>query len=250
MAVNVWTFLFQLVNFVVLVYVLWRLLYRPLHEAIDRRKAANAKAQAEAERARADAASLQQHLNEELTNLDRQREALLQQARERAEAERKTMIAETEQAIARRREETEQQLERARTEALEALRTEIVGSAVALADRCLSEAANSTLDEQLAQRLVETLQAIPPEQRERLRADWEPADRAVVEASAHVNGAILQHVQSTLDALAGRPVEVTVEPSPALRAGLRVRLGGHVWDASLVGGLGEPAPAAPRSGAR
>ena len=55
MIFNVWTFLFEVVNFLVLVYVLHRLLYRPLREAIDRRREANAKAQADARKARQEA---------------------------------------------------------------------------------------------------------------------------------------------------------------------------------------------------
>ncbi len=45
MSFNLGTFLFQTVNFIVLVYILHRLLYRPLHEAIDRRAAEIARAQ-------------------------------------------------------------------------------------------------------------------------------------------------------------------------------------------------------------
>ncbi len=51
MVFNVWTFLFQVVNFLVLVAILRWLLYSPLREAIDRRREANAKAQADAEAA-------------------------------------------------------------------------------------------------------------------------------------------------------------------------------------------------------
>ncbi len=55
MTFNIWTFLFEVVNFVVLAYILHRLLYRPLREAIDRRRAEIAQTQAEAEQARAEA---------------------------------------------------------------------------------------------------------------------------------------------------------------------------------------------------
>ena len=96
MGVNVWTFLFEVVNFLVLVYVLRRLLYRPIHEAIDRRREANEKAKADADKASKEAAALQTQLKEKIAALDQKRQDLLRTDREQAEAERKAMMAEAE----------------------------------------------------------------------------------------------------------------------------------------------------------
>ncbi len=98
MIFNVWTFLFEVVNFLVLVYVLQRLFYRPLHEAIDRRREANAKAQADAQKAGQEAAALKQQLNTRLAALDQERQELIRAAREQTEADRKATIAEAERA--------------------------------------------------------------------------------------------------------------------------------------------------------
>ncbi len=242
MIFNVWTFLFEVLNFLVLVYVLRWLLYRPLHEAIDRRREANAKAQADADKARQEAVTLQQQLNAQRTALDQQRQEVIRKAREQAEAERKATRAEAERAVQHRREEVEQQLERERAEALQALHAELVQSAVALAERCLHEASNSTLQQQLAGRLVEALQHIAEDERQRLRGELEADEIAVVETAADLNGEIFQNLDGALKSLAGRRVNLSVQTRPELLGGLRLRLGGHVWDASLTGGLGEVAP--------
>src|SRR6185369_16713189 len=59
---NVWTFLFEVLNFLVLAFVLHRLLYRPLREAVDKRKAENDKARVEAEAARKEADAAREQL--------------------------------------------------------------------------------------------------------------------------------------------------------------------------------------------
>lgn len=241
MIVNVWTFLFEVLNFLALVYVLRRLLYRPLQQAIDSRRQANAKAQADAELARREAAALKQQLSERLAALDRERQALLRQARDQAEAEAKKTAADAELAIKSRRKEVDEQLERERALALDTLRAQLVDSAVALAGRVLKEAADSTLHYRLAARLVEELERTPDDVRERMRAEWGADDRASVDSAAELNGDVLQNINNALTALAGRTVELTVQPDPALIAGVRLRLGGHVWDASLLGGLGPDA---------
>ena len=124
MIFNVWTFLFQVVNFLVLVAIMRWLLYRPLREAIDRRREANARAQADAEAARQEAAALQASLDQQLADLEPRREAVIREARERAEAERQALLAEAEGTIGRRREAVEQQFARERDEALRALRAD------------------------------------------------------------------------------------------------------------------------------
>jgi F-type H+-transporting ATPase subunit b len=239
MIFNVWTFLFQVINFLALVYILRRLLYRPLREAIDRRREAHAQAQAEADAARREAASLQQELSERIVDLDRRREETLRETRERAEVERQAALAEAECAIRRRREEVEQQVARDRDEALRSLRGELVGSAVALAERFLNQASHAGLHRQLGLRLVEQLARIPEEERERLRTEWDADDSAVLETAAELNGDLLQAIDTALKSLVGRRVDIQVQARPALVGGLRLRIGGEVWDASLAGALEE-----------
>ncbi len=242
MIFNRWTFLFEVVNFLALVYVLHRLLYRPLYEAIDRRREANAKAQADAEKARQEAAALQQQLNARMAALDQERQGLIRAAREQGEAERKAMMDDAESAVRRRREEVEQQLERDRTEARQSLRAELVQSAVALAERFLHEAATSTLQQQLAGRLLEDLQQMTEDERQRLRQELEADDTAVVETAAELNGETLERLEGALQPLAGRTVSLAVQTRPELLGGLRLLLGGRVWDASLTGVLRDAAP--------
>jgi F-type H+-transporting ATPase subunit b len=239
MVFNVWTFVFQVVNFLVLVAILRWLLYRPLREAIDRRREANAKAQADAAAARGEAAALQATLDQQLAEVDRKRAEVMREARERAEAERQALMAETEAASRRRREELEQQLAREREEALRSLRAELVHSAVEMASRLLSEASDSTLQHRLAGRLVDELRRIPDEVRLRLRGEWDDGEAAVVETAADLNGEVLRNLCGAIESLAGRPLSVSVQTCPALLGGVRLRIGGHVWDASMAGRLEE-----------
>ncbi len=112
MIFNVWTFLFEVVNFLVLVYVLHRLLYRPLREAIDQRREANAKAQADAEKARQEAdRATSSSSSAQLAAIDQERQDVIRKAREQAEAERKAIDGRGRARRAKRREEVEQQLE-------------------------------------------------------------------------------------------------------------------------------------------
>jgi F-type H+-transporting ATPase subunit b len=239
MSFNLGTFLFQLVNFIVLVYILHRLLYRPLHDAVDRRAGEIARARAEAEAAHQEARAVEQRLETRLGEIERERQDTLRQARAQAEAERGKILSEADQAVKRRHAELDQELERDRAEAVRALEAELVASAVGIADRLLRTAAGRSLDERLMERLVETLRDLPQDDRERLRHDGCSEDAAVVETAAGGNGPILKQLEATLADLTGRPVALTVRTVPELIGGARLRLGGHVWDATLADRLAE-----------
>jgi F-type H+-transporting ATPase subunit b len=237
MTFNWWTFLFQTLNFVVLAYVLHRLLYRPLREAIAKRRETAAREQATAAQARQEAEALQQRLQAQFAAMEQQRQETIRQAREQAEGERKKLLAETERLLQQRRDEARQAQERERDEALRALRTEVVGQALGLAERLLRESADRTLHRQLALHLVETLNAIPEAERADLRAGWQAADGVVLETAQEMDPATLGQLEQAVKALAGVEVTLTIQARPALLGGARLRLDGHVWDGSLAGQL-------------
>jgi F-type H+-transporting ATPase subunit b len=248
MGFNLWTFLFQAVNFVVLAYVLHRLLYRPIHDAIDRRREEDARARTEAEGARRRAETLQSRLDARLAEAEARRVEVIRQGREQAEAERERILDEAERAVARRREELEEELRRDREEAYRELRAGLAETAVGLAERLLRESADASLHHRLIDRLVETLRGLPADERERLRAEWRPDEGAMLEAAAPCDGPILERVGATLADLAGRPVPLDVRTLPALIGGARLRMGGHVWDATLADRLDEARGAASEGG--
>jgi F-type H+-transporting ATPase subunit b len=237
MTFNLWTFLFEIVNFVVLAYFLHRLLYRPLRTAIDERREANARAQAEAEKAHADAIAMQEKLQCQLTELEQQRQDSIQKTRQLAEAERQKLLVEGEKAAQRRQEEVRLAIQREREDALRLLRAEVNASAIELAERLLREATSSTLQQQLASHVVEALTQLSESQRAQVRNDWNNRDGAVVETAATMDAVSLQEINEAVNAVMGQAVSLAVETKPALLAGVRLRIGGHVWDASLAGQL-------------
>jgi len=235
MIFNWWTFLFEALNFVVLAYVLHRLLYRPLRDAIDKRRQANVRAQAEADKARQEAEGLQQRLQKQLAGAEQQRQELIHQAREQAESERQKMLAEAERAAQRRQEELRQALEREREEALKSLRQEVIAQAIELTRRLLGEASERTLHQQLALRLVQTLEELPETEREHLKASWQSGDGPVLESAQDLDTRTIEQLTSAVSRIVGQPVFLAVQNRPELLGGVRLRLGGHVWDGSLAG---------------
>ena len=236
MEFNVWTFLFEIVNFVVLAYILHRLLYRPLRGPSTSGRPIWPGYNTRRKR-RADANALQARMQAELAELEKQQTQTIQEAHGLAAAEAQQLLAENEQSIARRQEEVRAAIERQRQEAWKALRGEMSSAAARLAERLLQEAAGTSLQSQLAGRLSETLTQLSEDERLRMRRDWAIEDGAVLETAAPLDAASTRQIGDAVATLLGRKVDLTVEAKPALLAGARLRIGGHVWDASLAAQL-------------
>jgi F-type H+-transporting ATPase subunit b len=235
MTFNGWTFLFEVLNFLVLAYVLHRLLYHPLQEAIDARRTATMRAQAEAEKVRKEAEALQQRLHEERAEQERQQQELIRTSRAQAEADRQRILAAAEQEVQRRQDEVRQALQQERAEALQSLRAEVIQQAVTTTGRLLREAADSTLQGQLVARLLDTLHGLAETERAPLRDEWTAADGALLETAVTLEQHSLEQLRAAVQELLARPAELIVQARPDLLGGVRLRLGGHVWDASLAG---------------
>lgn len=238
-----WTFLFEMLNFVVLAAVLYRLLYRPLHEAIDRRREDVTRAQTAADKAREQAVLLQQQLQAQLAEMEQRGETVLRDCRERAEAERKKLLAEAEAEMQRRQKQVQQGLEREREEAWKGLRDEMAKLAVDVVQRLLRESCDRSLNDQLALHLLEELRRLTSEERQAVRNQWQPEDGAVLELAGELNEATVQGITEAAGVLLGQTITVARSTVPALVGGVRLRLGGHIWDASLAGQLETPAAA-------
>lgn len=241
---HLWTFLFETINFLALVYILKRLLYAPLHEAIDRRRQVAQQALADADQARREAEALKQQVQVELAEVQHGREAAIHEVRNEAEALRQKLAADAAQAAERKQREMDRQLEEQRRTALGGLQAQVMRLALDVARRFLRQAADKSLNRQLIARLVESLAETTAEDQEKLRAGWQASDRAELQAAEPLDDGDAEQVSAAVSRLLGAPVALDVQINPALIGGVCLNLGGRVWDASLAGSLDESAAAA------
>lgn len=220
------TFLFELVNFLVLVVVLDRLVYRPLRRGIEARRAAQAEQAEQAARKLAESEALRREWEGRLGEQERLRGEVLRAAHEEA-AQARARLLETAQEDA--------QAERARARHLleaerEAARTWVRDLAVErsadLAGRLLLKLAPEAAHQALLERLVE--------QAARERPSLPPGELELTFARAPDPAA----VSRLREALTGpQGPSPTVREDPALLAGAVARVGHRVLDASVKGQL-------------
>jgi F-type H+-transporting ATPase subunit b len=233
---NVWTFLFEVLNFLVLAFVLHRLLYRPLREAIDERRAETERAKAEAEQAGKEADAARAQLAAKLAEADHDRLELLRKAVEQADAERRKRLADAESAARDVQEQASRDADQLRRDTIAALEGEIGTLAVGLAERILAQAHDASLDARLARHLAETIRTVPGDERDRIRRDA-GTDEARVESATALDEPTCDDLTAAIHDLLGRPCAVKFDVKCGLVGGALALVGGHVWDATVAAQL-------------
>ena len=228
------SFLFETINFVVLVWVLSRLVYRPLKKSIDDRREAQEKLLRDAE-AKSDAAAREldelRRKREELAEL---RERVMREAAEDAAETRARLLGEAKEDAAAARAQGRKLLESERQAAEAAVRELAIEESTRIAARLLAELSPSALDDALIDRLAHAVRTeTAPLHRESRRGLPAVVLRF---ARAPQDGDVERLRRAFAEALGAEP-EISSSEDSSLVAGVVATVGAHVLDASISGNL-------------
>lgn len=151
------TTLIQAINFLILIFLLSKFLFKPLVTFLAERSAGIEKSLAEAKAAREAAAKAQTDYQAQIRETQREIAAIREQGQREVEAERQRLIqasrAEADRLIAQAKAEIEAETKRAKA----ALREDAAGIALAAAERLLGRAVSGEDQERLAEQYVRDL---------------------------------------------------------------------------------------------
>lgn len=152
----------QILNFVVLVYLLKRFLYRPVLDAMARREHRIAQELRDAEQREKKADERAQEFWEKSEQLAYQRTELLQTAREEANEELRRRLDEGRTALEEQRQRWQTELEHEWKDVRTALRRRIAGSVTEVTRRVLSDLADAELERVIGRVLCRRLSELGP----------------------------------------------------------------------------------------
>jgi F-type H+-transporting ATPase subunit b len=179
-----WTFALQSINFVVLVWLLRRFLYRPVQEIISKRRLVAEQVLADAEAKAESAESEKQQAEKERVALDKQRDRILQEAHESVKAEREKILKQARQDAKKIVETAQGTAAREREQALKDVKAEIADLAAEIASRMLKTVSGNDLSDAFLSRLHEEIKSLPAEELERLQGDLSKSGTSLKIATA------------------------------------------------------------------
>lgn len=237
MHLSLTTFLFETINFLVLLWILKRIVYRPLAEGITRRRQELLDREAQAAQRLAQAQLQSAEVERGLQHLSELRAETVRQATEEGAEARARLLEQAREDAALERARGERLLDAEREAAASWLRETAVNRSTDVAGRLLLDLAPESIESALFERLLGEL----GRHTERLRAAEGAEAGPVVEIEVTFTRVPpddrLERLRSRLTELIGKAPSLVLREDPTLEAGAVLRARHWVFDASLAGQL-------------
>lgn len=227
--INLSTVIFQIINFLILAFLLYKFLFRRVMRLLDERARRVTRALDEAEKREKEAGTIEAEYLAKMEDAKREVEARREAASEEMERTRREVI---EQARA------EEEIERERMEAVRRHREELATLVTSMSARMLTEVIDGRLHRVFFDAFLERLSELEPlSLRDRGSTAEMEAVRVEVASANSLSEADTHRLQEVLSPLLNKSVELELSVDPSLIGGAMVRFGDHLIDGSLRGQL-------------
>lgn len=234
MELSLSTFILELINFLVLVWILKHFLYRPVLDIIAKRRASIDQTMAEAKRIEDDAQALKQQYDERLDKWQQEQRAARETLAHELDDERALQLAALQQTL-------EQNAEKARvseTRRLDDLKQEFERQGLSLgarfAARLLETTATPELQARLLARFLDDFDAAPRESILRLLGSPDlPPDEVVITSAFTLDDEQRRALAERAGKLCREDTPIRFDEDPSLLAGVRLTIGGCILGLNL-----------------
>ncbi len=228
------TFFLEIINFLILVWILKRFLYHPILGIVAKRRAGIEKAMADAKRIEAEAVELKQRSERELAQWEEEKEAAQARLREELAAERERLMAELETSVTEERERRRVLDERHQYDFERTAEEQGIEQGAAFSARLLSRLATPELEARLYALLLEDLRSLRAEDKRAMAgAAVMPGLQLKVQSAFALDEARRTELARALADVAGKTLPVEYGENPELVAGFQVSIGPWILHANL-----------------
>ena len=168
MLIDWFTVIAQLINFIILVFLLKRFLYQPILSTMEKRQKYIESQWQEAERHREKAKQEASSYRRQRQQLNERRNALMSEAKEKAEHHRQTLVKNARDEVDQIREKWHASVRRKQRLFFDRLQQKVSEQIVEVTRKILSDLAEISLEQQVVSRFIENLQKLENSERERM----------------------------------------------------------------------------------
>ena len=155
LGLNLWEFIFAIVNFVVLVLLLKKFLFKPITKMLDDRKAAIDEALDAADQARLEVASTEEKIREQIAAARAEADGIIADAKKRGEAIRAEIIENAKKDAKEITESASAQIEEEKKQAIVDLKNQIADMVVLATEKVLADGLTSEQENTLMNKYIQ-----------------------------------------------------------------------------------------------
>ncbi len=220
-------FFCQIVNLMILAWLLKKFLYGRIIKAIDTREAKIAAIFSDAEKAREEARLAAEKHNQRLQELEDRHQGMLNKAREDAEAHRVELMEKARQEVDLTEKRWLETLRAERATFLHELRRLAGTQIYSITRRVLKDLADMDLDERIVEILSERIQAMDEEERRKFRDAITAEGKITVQSAFDIPPEARQKLDDVIRRCIMSPIYVEYEKATDMMSGYELRTDGH-----------------------
>ncbi len=229
MELNWSTFLLEIFNFLVLVWILKRFLYAPVLKVITRRRAAIENQLEEARQLHAEADALREQYQHRLADWEQERQQAMDKLLHEIEASRLQQLGDLNTELAQEEEKIRIARSRQDEQEMREIEQRALQQGAEFASRLLAEAAGPELENRLFDLLLDGLSAMPAHQISDLGNKWgELPERILVSSAYPLADGQCQRLEDILTRVTGMSIPVDYQQDAELLAGLNITIGAWI----------------------
>ncbi|MBI1214999.1 MAG: hypothetical protein GC185_04165 [Alphaproteobacteria bacterium] len=227
------TFLLEMFNFLVLVWILKRFFYKPVRKAIDQRQQAIEKSIADAKGTQAQADALKAQYEARLTDWEDEKRDARHKLQEDMEAEKTRQMDALKKSLDAERQRSAVLDARKQEDAARESEVTALAQAATFAAELLKRVSGPGLNEKLAEAFVEDLKNMPADQKKSLQKVCAENKTAEALTAYALEKPQQEAVKKALADLAGHKIDCSFKVDEKVIAGLRVSIGSYALQASV-----------------
>jgi F-type H+-transporting ATPase subunit b len=227
------TFLLEILNFLVLIWILKRFLFAPVQRIVARRQDAIERRIGEAQQQQAEAGRLQQQFESRLADWEQEKRQARDALNLELEAERSRRMTELQSQLAEAREKARAADQRQQADTLQRLEARALTLGAGFAGRVLAAGACAESEARLIDFAIDELERLPAAQAEALRSAHAALAEAGVASAYPIPADRRERLERACKALLGPTLQLRYMQQPELLAGLRITLGAWVLGLNL-----------------
>ncbi len=222
------TIIAQVFNFLLLMWLLKRFLYKPVLDAIDAREERIATLLKDAEASQVQAAEQQAALSAKNAAFETERMGLLEQAKMEAAAQQKQLLEQAASEVATQREQWLLGLKKEQQTLDQSINQRTRHEVLNVARRALTDLSDSDLEVQIVKVLIHRVEAMTPAQREAFSQTAEgPNNEVLVRSAFEFNAEQQATLTESLQGVLPTKPAVTFAHDPQLIGGIELVGNGH-----------------------
>ena len=231
MKFNIWTFLFQVINFVVLLFILKKLLYKPVKEIMEKRRGLIEKTIGDAERTKKEALELKEQQQQEVNRLKALQPQMIENVKKEAAEERKKLLMEAKEEAAKMIEKEKSLFEIEKKKSENALRDNIIESVSVFASNLMKDISDEDLNKSVYRKVLRELERISPN----MKAIEDGSPSIDLVSAYPLEEEELMQLEKILEQHLSKKLTINTNVDRSLIAGLKIKLNDRVYDFSLKG---------------